>query len=150
MKIATKPTVQVGPDEIDTSIFTTFKEISQQIAQLDKSKWSEADTRLKFIDRILFEVLGWNKNEAKVEDNAGSKYVDYTLRSKNSARVVVEAKREAATFNFKNRQSGQAYKLNGTVYNAAAKEAINQAIEYSAFKNNELACITNGNEWSNI
>jgi hypothetical protein len=61
--------------------------------------------------------------------------------------VVVEAKKDAITFELGNRQSGRAYKLNGPAFNAAAKAAIEQAIVYSAFKNCELACATNGAEW---
>src|SRR5262249_22956559 len=67
--------------------------------------------------------------------------------TKNSARMVVEAKKDNIGFDLEHRQSARAYKLNGPVFNAAAKSAIAQAVVYSAFKNCELACVTNGAEW---
>jgi energy-coupling factor transporter ATP-binding protein EcfA2 len=76
-----------------------------------------------------------------------SGYTDYTLRSKNTARIVVEAKRDAVSFELEHRQPAKAFKLNGPVFNQAAKAAIEQSIVYSAFKNCELACATNGEEW---
>lgn len=133
-------------DEIDKA-FETFRGITKDVAALNKEKWSEADTRLKVIDRIVFDVLGWNRNEASVEERAGSGYTDYTLRVGNSARMVVEAKKDSVSFALDSRQSARAYKLNGPVFNAAAKSALDQAVVYSAFKNCELACVTNGAEW---
>jgi energy-coupling factor transporter ATP-binding protein EcfA2 len=133
-------------DEIDRR-FEVFKVIAAEVAILNKDKWSEADTRLKVIDRILFDVLGWVRNESTVEDRAGSGYTDYTLRIRTTARAIVEAKKDSVDFELSNRQSGRAYKLNGPVFNKAAREAIEQGVVYSAFKSCELACATNGSEW---
>lgn len=135
------------PDDAIERSFNAFTAVTKDVAALDKTKWSEADTRLKVIDRILFDVLGWDRNEASVEERAGSGYTDYTLRTRNSARMVLEAKKDTVGFDLESRQSGRAYKLNGPVFNSAAKDAIKQAIVYSAFKNCELACATNGAEW---
>jgi predicted type IV restriction endonuclease len=137
---------QQNVESIDGA-FDTFTIISNEVIKLDKEKWSEADTRLKVIDQILFDVLGWDRLETSVEEPAGSGYTDYTLRTKNSARMVVEAKKDMVSFELAHRQSARAYKLNGPVFNHAAKSAIEQAVVYSAFKNCELACVTNGAEW---
>jgi len=133
-------------DSIDKAL-DDFKRISKEVSELEKTQWSEADTRLKVIDQILFDVLGWSKNDAAVEGRAGTGYTDYTLRIGRSARLIVEAKKDAVSFDLCNRTSGSAYKLNGSVFNPAAKKAIEQAIFYSALKSSELACVTNGSEW---
>lgn len=125
-----------------------FKALHAEVSNLKKEQWTESDTRLKVIDRVLFEVLGWDKNEAaKTEEQAGDGFTDYTLRHLDSARLVVEAKRDAIDFALDNRDSTTGYKLNGPVFNASAKAAIKQAIVYCAFKSCELACVTNGSEW---
>ena len=67
------------------SAFDTFETIINEVTKLDKKKWSEADTRLKVIDQMLFDVLGWDRLETSVEEPAGSGYTNYTLRTKNRA-----------------------------------------------------------------
>lgn len=138
--------IKAVDDSIDNAL-DDFKRISREVSELEKTQWSEADTRLKVIDQILFDVLGWSKNDAAVEERAGTGYTDYTLRIGRSARLIVEAKKDAVSFDLFNRNSGYAYKLNGSVFNSAAKKAIEQAIFYSALKSSELACVTNGSEW---
>lgn len=133
-------------DEIDEA-HQTFLKITDEVKNLEKQRWSEADTRIKIIDRILFEVLGWSKNDSSFEDPAGSGYADYTLKYENRAMLVVEAKKEHKSFGIQNRHSGKPYKLNGATFDSVGKEAIKQAITYSAFKSIELACATNGSEW---
>lgn len=133
-------------DSLDYA-YAQFSKILDEVSQLDKKKWSEADTRTKVISRILYEVLGWSKNEASEEERAGSGYTDYTLKIDNKAKAIVEAKRDNIPFGFEARQSSKAYILNGKAFNTEAKDAINQAVVYSAFKNCELACATNGDEW---
>jgi hypothetical protein len=56
-------------------------------------------------------------------------------------------KRDDISFDLENRQSGQAYKLSGPVFGASAREAIEQAIGYNAYKNAEIACASTGREW---
>lgn len=133
-------------DDIDKSL-SIFKTIKSEVDNYTKDEWSEADTRIKVIDRILFEVLGWNKCECAVESKSGNGFADYSLKHENCTKVIVEAKRECIPFGTGNRTSGRAYKLDGQSFNSEAKSAIDQAIKYSAFKGAELACVTNGNEW---
>lgn len=109
---------------------------------------SEEDTRLKIIDRILIEVLGFPLSEIHTEEQAGSGFIDYKLTVNNLSRFVVEAKRDGRELGITTRSSGRAYKLNGAVFTSPnVKEGIEQAIRYCGQKNAELACVTNGNEW---
>ncbi|MCY3725605.1 MAG: AAA family ATPase [Rhodobacteraceae bacterium] len=136
--------MNLNSDNIDRAL-TIFNEIN--INSISGDEWNESSTRLKIIDSILFEVLGWNKNESKPGEKAGDGFTDYSLKIDNLTKVVVEAKKKTKSFDLENRVSGRAYKLNGSCFNPEAKKAINQAIGYSAFNGAELACITNGTEW---
>ena len=132
------------------AIDARFEKLNQIVAEFDElhaTIVTEADTRLKVIDRVLADALGWPLASTQVEERAGEGYIDYCLNVSGASRLIVEAKRNAQSFALENRQSGQAFKLDGVVFNAAAKEAIRQAITYNAFKNAELACVTNGSEW---
>lgn len=108
---------------------------------------SEQDTRLKVIDRVLQEVLGWPLEDISTEETTSDGFVDYKLCINQLSRLIVEAKRDGRTFGFENRNPGRAYRLNGPIFKKDAKEGILQAIRYCGAKNTELACVTNGNEW---
>jgi predicted type IV restriction endonuclease len=140
------PGAKPKSDSIDIAL-TKFIAIEDEAQKRSPEEWTESDTRLKVIDRILFEVLGWDRNETKTENRAGTGFIDYTMMIGKSNRVLIEAKKDAADFGLSNRVSGKAYKLNGAVFSKEAKEAINQTIEYAGFKNTELGCATNGREW---
>lgn len=58
---------------------------------------NEAATRLQLIDRLLFDCLGWDRDNAEVEHHSGGDYADYLL-DRSGRRLVVEAKREGAWF----------------------------------------------------
>ena len=54
---------------------------------------SEQDTRLRIIDRIFVEVLGWDRSEMSTDKHVSLGYVDYLLISENRNRLVIEAKK---------------------------------------------------------
>jgi hypothetical protein len=58
---------------------------------------NEADTRLRFIDRILIECLGWEPNSINSEDFQNSLYADYKLSLFRPV-AVLEAKRQGIYF----------------------------------------------------
>jgi hypothetical protein len=57
---------------------------------------NEADTRLKVLDRFLFEVLDWQRDSSVLtEPPTEFGYIDYLLRvGENTNVMVVEAKRQ--------------------------------------------------------
>src|SRR5687767_2698911 len=69
---------------------------------------SEADTRVKVVDRVLREVLGWDesaiareetvRHETDVEDK--QHYTDYSLSVGEKRFVIIEAKKESVAFTF--------------------------------------------------
>lgn len=109
---------------------------------------SEQDTRLKVVDRMLTEILGWPQDEILTEEQSGTGYVDYKLTVGGLARLVVEAKRDGRDLGLGTRAAGRAYKLDGAVFSTSSiKEGLGQAVRYCGQKNAELACVTNGREW---
>lgn len=134
-------------DDLDRAS-AAFLNIMADVEKIDVKDWSEADTRLKVIDRIFFDVLGWCHNDVKTEDQAGGNFTDYTLSKGQAACLIVEAKKDSRCFELNNRKSAQAYVLNGSAFSAQnAKEAVKQVIMYAAYKSCELGCATNGEEW---
>jgi len=57
---------------------------------------NESDTRLKVLDRFLFEVLDWQKDTSVcTEPPTDSGYIDYLLTiGENRGAMVIEAKRK--------------------------------------------------------
>jgi predicted type IV restriction endonuclease len=125
-----------------------FRSLKREVSGYIGSVETEADTRLKVIDRMLLGVLLWPYDQVQTEPATPSGFADYACRVQNRTRLILEAKRDGRPLGLQGRQSGRAYKLSGGVFNAdAAREGITQAIRYCGEKNAELACVTNGQEW---
>jgi hypothetical protein len=128
--------------------YERFNEIVAESAGYLSSLTTEADTRLKIIDRILVDVLHWPYAELHTEEPVPSGFADYVCKVQDRSRLVVEAKRDGRSLGCEGRPAGGAFKLSGAVFKSeAAKEGIKQAIQYAGAKNAELACVTNGREW---
>ncbi|MFL5245095.1 MAG: cold shock domain-containing protein [Gemmataceae bacterium] len=129
-----------------------FEKYGIFLASISPDYWdtikSEADTRLKIIDKIFVRILGWPEKEIHLETNAGKGFIDYRLTVSGLNRLIVEAKKKARNLGIRGEHAGRSFKLNGTVFNTeAAQEGIEQAINYCGHKGAELACVTNGRQW---
>src|SRR4051812_14317000 len=71
-----------------------------EIDSYKETMHSEEDTRLKVINRLLIEVLGWPLHEIFTEESSGGGYIDYKLAIDSRARLVVEAKRDGRELGF--------------------------------------------------
>lgn len=58
---------------------------------------NEATTRLHLIDRLVFDCLGWNREDCRTEERINGQYIDYTFYSPNCM-FIVEAKTEGLYF----------------------------------------------------
>jgi hypothetical protein len=59
-----------------------------------KSGLNESDTRLRILDRFLFEVLDWKREGVFTEPPTQSGYIDYLLTvGERRGAMVIEAKR---------------------------------------------------------
>ena len=123
--------------------------IVTEIDQYSETIITETDTRVKIVDRIFVEVLGWEYGELLTEDSAIEGFVDYNFRVDGRSKLIVEAKRDSAPFEIDTAKTPiRGYKLNGPVFRSRmVKEGIGQAIRYCGAKNAELACLTNGRQW---
>lgn len=110
---------------------------------------NEASTRLKLIDRILREVLGWTDAdihpEEHVTEDGVTTYSDYVLRAANAA-IVVEAKKAGAAFTAAPGQ--RRVKLTKTFLQGELGEAIIQARDYARKLGIDYAVATNGSVWA--
>jgi hypothetical protein len=57
-----------------------------------RGRTSEADTRVKMIDRILKEVLGWPEDGIEREPHVEAGYIDYRLDDLGRVMLAIEAK----------------------------------------------------------
>ena len=134
-------------ESIDTA-HGRWRTLQADIKAYETPMQTEADARLKVIDRVLTDVLEWTMDDVTAEEPAGTGFTDYKVMIRGSARLILEAKRDGASFGLSTRAAGRPFKLNGPVFRTEAiKQGIQQAVTYSAFKSAELACITNGHEW---
>lgn len=91
---------------------------------------SEADARVKLIDRILVDVCGWPEGAITREEHVDSGFIDYSLAVQARRYVAVEAKREGVAFTFPEMPC-KTLKLSGAVLtDASIKKAVNQVRNY--------------------
>jgi hypothetical protein len=120
----------------------------QQYSKLSLSDANEAETRLKVIDKILKDVLGWQDDDLSVEERCSEDsktvFADYIVRTATTS-LIVEAKKAGATFVLPtNQKSG---KLGGALGEGEVGEAIRQVRDYCRMKAIPFAVVTNGSAW---
>lgn len=110
---------------------------------------NESATRLKVIDRILKEVLGWLDEdihpEEHVTEDGLTTYADYVLKTANTA-IIVEAKKNGAAFDA---EAGQRrVKVTNKFLESELGRAIVQARDYARKMSIDFAVATNGSVWA--
>jgi hypothetical protein len=129
-----------------------LNEIIREFAQFIKTRGgaSETDTRVKMIDRILTEVLGWPEADLAREDHVESGFIDYTLSLHAQPYVAVEAKKEGNAFTLPHKLEEKRYVLDGALMtDQNVKKAIVQVRQYcdDAPVPIKYAIATNGYTW---
>ncbi len=116
--------------------------------QLQLADKNEAETRLKVIDEVLFEVLGWQKEDVSVEErvseDGNTRFADYIIRTASTA-ILIEAKRAGAAFALPTERTR--LKLGGVLAGGELGDAIRQARDYCRAKSIPFAGVTNGSAW---
>ncbi|WP_417260902.1 hypothetical protein [Celeribacter sp.] len=123
-------------------------ELLERHRRLTLSDANEAETRLKLIDRIIFEVLGWGHDDTSVEErvseDGNTSYSDYVLRTGFSS-LVVEAKRSGrADLIVSDKRKTL---LNRKLVSGDTGAAIVQARDYGRKLSIPFAVVTNGDQW---
>lgn len=127
---------------------TVIKELLVVAKKIDFEAANEAETRLKLIDKIIFEVLGWTHNDVQVEErvseDGSTTYADYVFRTASTA-FIVEAKKIGAVFKTQARE--RRLKLSKVNIQGELEDAIIQARDYCRRLSIQFAVVTNGNQW---
>ena len=110
----------------------------------DPKSLNEANTRLKFIDRILCECLDWELTNISVEDHYEGNYTDYILSLFRSV-AVVEAKKTGIYFELPVGTKKIIQPLK-TLYrtNSEVQSAIEQVKAYCNDRAIKVAILSNG------
>lgn len=107
---------------------------------------NESDTRLHLIDRLLFECLGWNREDCATEQRFEGKYTDYELGT-NERLAIWEAKREGTYFTLPAGFNRRVCKLQTIAeHGAAIESAIKQAIQYCQERSVGIGVVCNGHQ----
>lgn len=108
---------------------------------------NESDTRLRLVDRLLIEVLGWHQDSISTEPPTPEGYIDYLLRTgRTQSAFVIEAKRKGRLEPDTN-NNGVAYlALNGRVL-APVLPTVKQALRYANDEGIPYAAVTDGSCW---
>ncbi len=135
-------------EPLDTAYtkFCTF--VEDLVPAYWDSLHSEADVRMKLIDPIFVDILGWPMGDIHLEESDAAGAIDYRFTNQNRSRLIVEAKKEGRDLGISKQHAARFFKLNGSVFNTeASKEGIQQAVRYCGFRSAEVGCVTNGRQW---
>lgn len=125
-----------------------LNKIIQDANKLSLASANEAETRLKIIDSILFDVLKWTKDDVNVEprvsEDGHTTFADYVIRTASTA-FIVEAKKIGEAFHTK--QFDRRLKLNNNNLEGAFGDAVIQARDYCRKLSIQFAVVTNGEQW---
>ena len=117
-----------------------------EAAEVDEAHRNEATTRLQFIDRLLFECLGWDKWDCVNEDNHQGTYTDYSL-GKPYVTLIVEAKKEDVYFSIPAGFDGLFYPLERFRKEAPdVFKAVEQAMLYCQTRGVPFGAVCNGHQ----
>tara|TARA_R100000789_G_scaffold100091_1_gene108692 strand:+ start:776 stop:3217 length:2442 start_codon:yes stop_codon:yes gene_type:complete len=116
--------------------------------KLSLSDANEAETRLKLIDRIVFDVLGWTHDdvtvETRVSEDGSTEYTDYILKTAFST-LIIEAKRVGSSeLQLPNKRKEL---LSRKIVAGDTGKAIIQARDYGRKLGIPFAVVTNGSQW---
>ena len=132
--------------EYDQGI-TALLQLKEEIKKYGTSL-SETDTRVKIIDKILIDCLGWTEKEIRREEHVNAGYIDYIIRFGKKG-LIVEAKKIGTFFEL---PIGINYSSNLTISKLFLKnKELNQHFEqvekYCLDSGIQFGCFTNGLSW---
>jgi hypothetical protein len=108
--------------------------------------FNEATARFKIIDRILTEVIFWDRNDVEVEKHNRGEYTDYECGK--PVKLLVEAKRESIGFTLPLKMDKRIMKVETLIENNSNfSDAVQQAVGYCQKRGIPYASVTNGNQW---
>lgn len=141
------------PNGIESSVTLTddysrgYDALSALIEDIVPEDRNEAATRLQVIDRILFECLGWTKENCLPEDPHGGEYADYVLLCPYKT-AIIEAKREGRHFLLPISKSGAHIRDIPALLKSCSelRDAAQQVAKYCQDRGVPFAAVTNGSQ----
>ncbi len=113
---------------------------------VDERTRNEATTRLQLIDRLLFECLGWDREDCKCEDRHEGQYTDYSFYCPECL-FIVEAKREGIYFELPVGTTRLKYDIGFFSRRAEdVHKAIQQAVGYCQSRGTPYGAVCNGHQ----
>lgn len=127
--------------------FERFAALEAEIVAALDEEPNESDTRLKALDRILFQVLGWQHEAVFTEPSTDIGYIDYllTVGERRNA-LVIEAKRVGLLAPATKVEEMAHVSLTGPVAKPLLP-AIRQAFDYATRMGVGVAAVTDGRAW---
>ena len=127
--------------------YERFLELKSEIQAALKAKPNESDTRLKVLDRFLFEVLERKQEAVFTEPPTASGYIDYLLTiGERRGAMVIEAKRFGLLQPATKGDEVMHVALSGPVLKPLLP-GIRQAMAYATENGVAVAALTDGNTW---
>ncbi|MGD9633396.1 MAG: hypothetical protein AB7I57_01440 [Pirellulales bacterium] len=112
-------------------------------------KLNESDTRLRIIDTLLFDCLGWKKQDVFTEEyqrTEHKEYTDYTFFAPRRM-MILEAKRAGETFIIPAGKVAHTFTIKSLCQgNTALKAAIDQVSGYCQKRGVPIAAVCNGHQ----
>jgi len=118
----------------------------EAIASQPSADLNEDTTRLRLIDTLLFDCLGYPRAAVTTEEYLHPGYADYIIRAPNP-HFVLEAKREGSTFELPAGLAGRpTVSLRSLMEDPVARDAIEQVLKYARGSGIPIAGISNGRQ----
>lgn len=122
------------------------QKLTELAHELRSAPLNEATTRLRIIDRLLVDCLGWRQGDITAEDRLEGRFADYVLGNPNP-QVVVEAKKEGFHFALPGGLAGRrSIDLQTLMENGQTNAAIRQVLGYCFERGVPIAILSNGRQ----
>jgi len=122
----------------------TVESLLKEFKELDIQKFNEADTRFRFIDKILTECLNWEPKDISNEDVKDNEYADYKLNLFRPV-AVWEAKRIGNYFELPLGTTKLVMSLKTICKdNPNTKDALQQVSRYCHSRGIKIGVVSNG------
>lgn len=124
----------------------SFDELCAQVESASDQSDNEATTRLRVIDKLLMDVLGWPADQITCEEYHEGGFLDYVVGAPQS-RLVLEAKKVGLHFEVPaGTGSGTLSLRQFEEYSDINGKAVDQVLEYCQHAGIPIAALCNGHQ----
>lgn len=128
------------------SAFVAFEKLLSELEPTLSTDENEATTRLRIIDRVLTEAMGWPRDDIESEPHGPEGYADYLLIIGKKPIGAIEAKKTGKIVSKSSTTKLSTFVIEGPALKPAA-DGFQQAARYSLDNGCELAVLTTGVSW---